>query len=136
MKRPDKLLSMIAAAAMWAAAAAPAAMAGNEIVKCVDAAGHVTLTDQPCDSGATTVRLSSDTPQAQQELQPAQQTQSQTQTQPQQRHLIAAAELRHAGWKQPPAVRAAPLSRDVATLKAAHRMMLLQETRPRLAGLN
>jgi hypothetical protein len=33
-------------------------------------------------------------------------------------------------------VREAPLSRDVATLKAAHRMMMLQETRPRLAGLN
>jgi hypothetical protein len=32
--------------------------------------------------------------------------------------------------------RAAPLSRDVATLKAARRMLMLQETRPRLAGLN
>jgi hypothetical protein len=130
MKRPDKLLSMIAAAALSAAVAMPAAMAGNEIVKCVDTAGHVTLTDQPCDSGAATVRLSSET---QQPLQ--QQSQQQQQQQPQ-RHLVAPAELRHAGWKRPQVVRAAPLSRDVATLKAAHRMMMLQETRPRLAGLN
>jgi hypothetical protein len=121
MKRPVKslvkLLSMIAAAALSAAAAAPAAMAGNEIVKCVDTSGHVTLTDQPCDAGSATVKLSSESPLPQ-------------------RHVVTPAELRHEGWKRPPAVRAAPLSRDVATLKAAHRMMMLQETRPRLAGLN
>lgn len=129
MKRPYKLLSMIAAAALSAAMAAPAAMAGNEIVKCVDTAGHVTLTDQPCEAGAATVRLSSDTQQSQQ---PAlQQPQQQAQ-----RHVLPPAELRHAGWKRPQVVRPAPLSRDVATLKAAHRMMMLQETRPRLAGLN
>jgi hypothetical protein len=123
MNRPDKLLSMIAAAALSAAVAAPVAMAGNEVVKCVDAEGHVTLTDQPCDTGSATVRLSSES--------------SQPQEQPQaQRHLVPQAEMRHAGWKRPQVVRAAPLSRDVATLKAAHRMMLLQETRPRLAGLN
>jgi hypothetical protein len=126
MKRPVKLLSMIAAAALSAAVAAPVAMAGNEIVKCVAADGQVTLTDQPCEGGAATVRLSSESPQAQ----PQPQTQSQSQ-----RH-VAPAELRQADWKRPPVVRAAPLSRDVATLKAAHRMMLLQETRPRLAGLN
>jgi hypothetical protein len=125
MKSPVKLLSMIAAAALSAAVAAPVATAGNEIVKCVDAHGHVTLTDQPCDSGSTTVRLSSESPQLQPQPQP----------QPQ-RHMAAPAELRHAGWKRPEVVREAPLSRDVATLKAAHRMMMLQETRPRLAGLN
>jgi len=53
-----------------------------------------------------------------------------------QRHVVTPAELRHDGWKRPPVVRPAPLSRDVATLKAAHRMMMLQEARPRLAGLN
>ncbi|MEC5160593.1 MULTISPECIES: DUF4124 domain-containing protein [unclassified Janthinobacterium] len=31
--------------------AASAAMAGSEIVKCVDVAGHVVLTDQPCEGG-------------------------------------------------------------------------------------
>jgi hypothetical protein len=52
------------------------------------------------------------------------------------RHVLPAAQLRHEAWKRPPVVRATPLSRDVATLKAARRMMMLQETRPRLAGLN
>ncbi|ALK98046.2 hypothetical protein AM586_19495 [Massilia sp. WG5] len=112
------MLSMIAAvAALSAAVAAPAAMAGNEIVKCVDASGHVTLTDQPCESGAATVRLSSE-------------------TRLPQRHVVTSAELRHVGWKRPQEVRPAPLSRDVATLKEARRMMMLQEARPRLAGLN
>jgi hypothetical protein len=117
MKSPVKLLSMIAAAALSAAVALPSAMAGNEIVKCVDASGHVTLTDQPCEAGSATVRLSSETPLPQ-------------------RKVVTPAELRHDGWKRPQVVRPAPLSRDVATLKAARRMMMLQETRPRLAGLN
>ena len=116
VKSPVKLLGMIAAVAL-SAAVAPAAMAGNEIVKCVDASGHVTLTDQPCEAGSATVRLSSETPLPQ-------------------RHVVTPGELRHAGWKRPQVVRPAPLSRDVATLKAARRMMMLQETRPRLAGLN
>ena len=51
MKRPVRLLSIIAAAVL----AAPA-LAG-EIVKCVDSDGHVTLTDQPCASGSATVRM-------------------------------------------------------------------------------
>jgi hypothetical protein len=117
MKRPVNMLSMIATAALSAAVAAPVAMAGNDIVKCVDASGHVTLTDQPCDTGSATVKLSSETPLPQ-------------------RHFVTPAELRHEAWKRPPVVRPAALSRDVATLKAARRMMMLQETKPRLAGLN
>jgi len=126
MKRPVRLLSMIAAAALSASVAAPAAVAGNEIVKCIDSSGHVTLTDQPCEAGTATVRLASETPAPAPAASVAQA----------QRHVLPAAELRHAVWKQPPVVRAAPLSRDVATLKAARRMLMLQETRPRLAGLN
>jgi hypothetical protein len=113
---------MIAAAALSASVAAPAAMAGNEIVKCIDSSGHVTLTDQPCEAGTATVRLASVTPPAV--------------TATAQRHVLPAAELRHDAWKRPQVARAAPLSRDVATLKAARRMLMLQETRPRLAGLN
>ena len=116
MKSPVKLLSMFAAAALSASMAAPA-LAGNEIVKCVDASGHVTLTDQPCEAGAAMVRLSSETPQPQ-------------------RHVVTPAELRHDGWKRPQAARPATLSRDIATLKEARRMLMLQETRPRLADLN
>jgi hypothetical protein len=108
---------MIAATALSTALAAPAAMAGNEIVKCIDASGHITLTDQPCEAGNTTVKLSAETPLPQ-------------------RHVVAPAELRHEGWKRPQAVRPAPLSRDVATLKEARRTLMLNEARPRLAGLN
>lgn len=133
MKRPYKLMSIIAAAALSATMAAPSAMAGNEIVKCVDTAGHVTLTDQPCETGATTVRLSSDTQQSQQPSQASQQSQPSQQPQ---RRFVPSAELRHANWKRPQVVRPAPLSRDVATMKAAYRMMLQQDTRPRLAGLD
>jgi hypothetical protein len=124
MKRPVSFTGMIAAAAL-VAGMAPAAMAGNDILKCVDASGHVTLTDQPCEAGAAAVRLSAETSQAQPQAQPMPQ-----------RHAVAPAELRHAGWKQPQVVRPAPLSRDVATLRAARRTLMLNETRPRLAGLN
>ena len=117
MKRPVKLLSMIAAAALSAAMATPAATAGNEIVKCIDASGHVTLTDQPCEGGAATVKLASE-------------------TRLPQRHVVTPAELRHGAWTRPQVVRPAPLARDVATMKEARRMLMLQEARPRLAGLN
>jgi hypothetical protein len=117
MKRPIGMPGMIAAAALSALMAAPAALAGNEIVKCVDANGHVTLTDQPCEAGSTMVKLSSETQQPQ-------------------RHVVTPAELRHGAWKRPQVQRPAPLSRDVATLKEARRTLMLQETRPRLAGIN
>jgi hypothetical protein len=117
MKRQVKLLSMIAAAALSAAMAAPAAMAGNEIVKCIDANGHVTLTDQPCEGGAATVKLTSE-------------------TRLPQRHVVTPGELRQEGWKRPQVVRSAPLSRDVTTMKEARRTLMLQEVRPSLAGLN
>jgi hypothetical protein len=118
---------MIAAAALSASMAAPAAMAGNEIVKCIDTSGHVTLTDQPCEAGTATVRLSTETAPT------APTAQTAGPAAPAQRHV---AQLRHEAWRRPQVVRAAPLSRDVATLKAARRMLMLQESRPRLAGLN
>jgi hypothetical protein len=37
---------------LLAAAAAPCALAGPDILKCVDSGGHVTLTDQPCPAGS------------------------------------------------------------------------------------
>jgi hypothetical protein len=37
---------------LLAACAAPAALAGPDILKCVDRSGHVTLTDQPCPAGS------------------------------------------------------------------------------------
>ncbi|QNB00532.1 DUF4124 domain-containing protein [Massilia sp. Se16.2.3] len=53
MKRLASQLSL----ALAALAAAPAALAGSDILKCVDRAGHVTLTDQPCESNARASKL-------------------------------------------------------------------------------
>jgi hypothetical protein len=119
MKLTARLLSMIAAAVL----AAPAAMAGSDIVKCVDAAGHVTLTDQPCDGGAVTVRLEPGAAQNAEQATPR-------------RYVLPAVDLRHAAWKRPAVARPAPLSRDVATLKAARQTLLMLDAKPVLAGLN
>lgn len=118
MERPVRLMSMFAAMVL----AAPVAMAGNEIVKCVDADGRVTLTDQPCGARAATVRLDQEKSAPQPQFQPDVQ-----------RHVLPAADLRQ--WRRPDLSRAAPLKQDVATLKAAHRMLMLQDARPTLAGL-
>jgi hypothetical protein len=104
---------------LCAALAAPAAHAGSDIVKCVDGMGRVTLTDQPCDSGATTVRLAS---------MPADEGVTRVQPYP----LVA----EHGVLPPPPAHRRAvmprakakPLTRDVATLKAARANFLLMDT--------
>lgn len=113
MKRPVRLLSMIAAAVL----AAPA-LAG-EIVKCVDSNGHITLTDQPCASGSVSTPVSRDTGPL-----------------PPQRHVLPAAELPRVAWKRPNLAAPVKLARDIATLKEARRMLMLQDARPRLAGLN
>jgi len=113
MKRPVRLLSIIAAAVL----AAPA-LAG-EIVKCVDSDGHVTLTDQPCASGSASVPLARDTGAPVRE-----------------RHVLPAADLPRVAWKKPNLAAPVKLARDVATLKEARRMLMLQDARPRLAGLN
>ena len=112
MKRPVRLLSMIAAVAL----AAPA-LAG-EVVKCVDSNGHVTLTDQPCASGSVATPVTRDAGPLPQ------------------RHVLPAAELPRVTWKRPNLAAPAKLARDIATLKEARRMLMLQDARPRLAGLN
>jgi hypothetical protein len=113
MKRPVRLLSIVAAAVM----AAPA-LAG-EIVKCVDSNGHVTLTDQPCASGSAAMPVARDTG-----------------APPPRRHVLPAADLPHVAWKKPNLTAPVTLARDIATLKEARRMLMLQDARPRLAGLN
>lgn len=118
MKRSVGLLSVIATLL-----AAPAAMAGGDIVKCVDSGGHVTLTDQPCDSGSATVRLErQDGPQAEPVTA--------------QRYVLPAVDLRHGAWKRPAVTRPAALAGDVATLKAARQALLMLDAKPVLAGLN
>lgn len=102
-----------------AAMAAPAAHAGSDIVKCVDGAGRVTLTDQPCDSGTTTVRLASmpaDEGITRAEPYPLATEHGVLPPPPVQRRQVA------------PRVKAKPMMRDVATLKAARAQFLLMDT--------
>ena len=111
-----------------ALAAAPAALAGSPIVKCIDPSGQVTLTDQPCTDGAASVRLDTETaPQAA--------------ASPAVEHFAAPRALpRRGAWSQP-APRRMALARDVATLKEARVQLLLLDgtahaRHTRLAGLN
>jgi hypothetical protein len=128
-------VSLLAAALL----AAPAAMAGGEIVKCVDTAGHVTFTDQPCSAGSVSTRLAQDGGAAYggsgasgPDLPTAPAPASAPGVQ---RYVLPQADLRHTDWKRP-AARPATLARDVATLKEARRMQLAQDApRPHLAGI-
>jgi hypothetical protein len=131
MKRQACLLSLIVAAL----AAPPGVLAGSDIVKCVDQAGHLTLTDQPCTAGAATVRLSTEpaaesaAPSAMADVEaPPLSVEHLPRRQPM---------LRPGGWKTPAAGPAKPLARDVATLKAARVQLLLMDSvgrPPRLRG--
>lgn len=129
--------------------AAPAAMAGGEIVKCVDTAGHVTFTDQPCGAGSVSTRLAQDGGAAYGGSGSAGATGASGPDLPAapvpapipastpglQRYVLPQADLRHSDWKRP-AARPATLARDVATLKEARRMQLAQDApRQHLAGI-
>ncbi len=97
-----------------AAMAAPGAYAGSDIVKCIDGAGRVTLTDQPCDGGAATVRLASS---------PADEGITRAESYP---LTVERAVLPPAPRRQAlPHIKAKPMMRDVATLKAARAQFLL-----------
>lgn len=121
MKRLASQLTLIFAAI----AAAPAALAGSEILKCVDAGGHVTLTDQPCESGSQATRLVSV---AGSESAPAT---AEAQSPAVQRYEAPHALQRQQAWRprveQVQAQRDRPLARDVATLKAARAQLLLSD---------
>ena len=137
MKRLASQLTLVFAAI----AAAPAALAGSEILKCVDAGGHVTLTDQPCESGARATRLVSNAapesaaagalgaPAAGAEVHPM----------PVQRYEAPAVMQRQHNWRPRVPQNDRPLARDVATLKAARAQLLLSDAdrhaRPTLATI-
>ena len=146
MKRMASRLSIILAAL----AATPAALAGSDILKCVDGTGHVTLTDQPCESGARATRLAvSDAPAAApasvsapasapasasaEPVLPNAQPQATTM----QRYEASPAMLRQQDWRPRVPNRDRPLARDVATLKAARAQLMLIDSerhpRPQLA---
>ncbi|HEX9171287.1 MAG TPA: DUF4124 domain-containing protein [Telluria sp.] len=144
MKRQASQLSLILAAFAFA----PTALAGSEIVKCTDNAGHVTLTDQPCSANSTSVRLSQTPPVAAAEAvlddaQAAADASEALAAAPAastiERHTTHAL-VRQANWTPPPAPRSRPLANDVATLKAARLQLLMMDSaakrQPRLAGLH
>ncbi|KQQ96806.1 DUF4124 domain-containing protein [Massilia sp. Leaf139] len=133
MKRLAAQLSLVLAAA----AATPAVLAGSDILKCVDAGGHVTLTDQPCASGTRATRLVSNAA-------PAQAVDSEpvpVEAQPVavQRYEAPPAMLHQQNWRPRVPQRDRPLARDVATLKAARAQLLLidadRTARPTLATI-
>ena len=119
MKRLATQLTLVFAAI----AAAPAALAGSEVLKCVDGAGHVTLTDQPCESGSRVTRLSSGSAP---DSQPAPAAAANEAAAPgAQRYEASPAVVRQHAWRPRVENRDRPLARDVATLKAARAQLLL-----------
>lgn len=151
MKRALSLAGWLAAAlpalaASLAASLAPLAPAqAGDIVKCVDGGGHATFTDQPCPAGSTGRVLSVDGSGSQGgsgltastgSSAPEPAVAAMAPAAPPQRHVLPAADLRHDAWRRPAGARPATLARDVATLKAARRMLLQQEgARASLAGI-
>ena len=127
MKRHFCQLCLLAATMM----AAPVAFSETSIVKCVDDEGRVTLTDRPCEVGATTVQMASE---------PANEGVTRVHAYP----LVAEASVlpppRAMQRSYVPTPRAAekPLASDVATLKAARAQFVLSDVRstPALAGLD
>ena len=134
MKRLATQLSIVFAAI----AAAPAALAGSEVLKCVDVEGHVTLTDQPCESGARMTRLvAAAAPESEAEAPAAV---AAPQAPAVQRYEAAPALQRQQSWRPRVAAQTdRPLARDVATLKAARAQLLLIDSdrvhRPTLATI-
>jgi hypothetical protein len=108
--------------------AVPAMSMAGDVLKCVDTAGRVTLTDRPCESGSSSTRLEQDGSAA---YGGSGSTGSSGASEPE-LPLAASAPAR-----QRYVLPAADLRRDIATLKEARRMQLIQETpRHSLAGIN
>lgn len=124
-----------------AAVAAPAALAGSDINKCVDRVGHITLTDQPCPPGTSGQRMvlqegysgaGGSTGSGGPEDEPGRPLA------PAVEHFPAPATLapQHRWKPAAPAKKPPRMSRDAATLKAARmQLLLLDSERARHGGL-
>lgn len=126
MKRQLCSIFLLAAATM----AAPSAFSDSVIVKCVDGAGRITLTDRPCEAGAATVRMASmSSSEGMTRIMPHPMVARHDALPPQ------ALERRTVPMQR---VAAKPLASDVATLKAARAQFLLGDvggSKETLAGL-
>lgn len=139
MKRQLCQLALLAVTTM----AAPVAFSETSIVKCVDDAGRVTLTDRPCEAGATTVRMAGEPANdgvtrvqayplaAEANVLPPQRVSqriSERASQPVSQRIYAPITR----------VAARPLASDIATLKAARAQFVLSDVRstPALARLD
>jgi len=117
-----------------AAIAAPSANSDTVIVKCIDGAGRVTLTDRPCEAGMATVRTAS---------MPSNEGVTRITADPAPYPLAARADVLpparalQRSAAPMPRVKAEPLASDVATLKAARAQFLVGDvgSKETLAGL-
>jgi hypothetical protein len=104
-----RLLSIVLTGAAIAVGAAPA-LAGGDIVKCVDSDGRVTITDHQCGSGVTTVLVAGGDNTM--EAPPVKSPKSGTQ------RLALPVLVEHDNWVDP-RPHSKMLARDAATLRAA-----------------
>lgn len=127
MKRHICQLLLLATTTM----AAPVAFCETSIVKCVDDAGRVTLTDRPCEAGATTVRMASE---------PDNEGVTRVHAHPLAAEASVLPPPRASQRIHVPVTRVAarPLASDIATLKAARAQFVLSDMRstPALANLD
>ena len=127
MKRHICQLLLLATTTM----AAPVAFSETSIVKCVDDAGRVTLTDRPCEAGATTVRMASE---------PVNEGVTRVHAHPLAAEASVLPPPRASQRIHVPVTRVAarPLASDIATLKAARAQFVLSDMRstPALANLD
>lgn len=131
MKHPA-LTSCLILAVAAAGFALPAAHAGGAITKCVDGAGRVTLTDQPCDAHTVTSAVLVPGTQADDSAAPVAATVATPVAAPA-ATLARGAAQRTVRWA-PAAPLLAPhaaLSGDMATMKQARVALLLQDAAPR-----
>lgn len=147
MKRHICQLALLAVTTM----AAPVAFSETSIVKCVDDAGRVTLTDRPCEAGATTVRMAGEPANdgvtrvhahplaAEANVLPLPRV-SQRESQRESQSMSQRASPRISQRIHVPMTRVAarPLASDIATLKAARAQFMLSDVRstPALARLD
>jgi len=135
MKRHICQLALLAVTTM----AAPVAFSETSIVKCVDDAGRVTLTDRPCEAGATTVRMAGEPANDGVTRVPAHPLAAEANVLPLPRVSQRASQRISQRIRVPMThVAARPLASDIATLKAARAQFMLSDVRstPALARLD